>query len=116
LHLGIFSALPADSSSRQTADHDRVARLEINDGFQRHVEIFEGFVERPRLFGRSRKPVQNKTLPGVILREALFHEADHDRIRNEPPRFHMLLGFEAERLAGLDGLAQHVARGNVQRP
>ena len=66
-------------------------------------------VERLGLRDRAREAVEDEALPGVRLLDALGDDADHDVVGDELARLHDGLGLEADRRAGRDGRAQHVA-------
>ena len=63
---------------------------------------------------RAREAVEQETVFAVILSNALFHHADDDVVTHQAARVHNLFGFQAQRRAGFDGGAQHIAGGNLR--
>src|SRR5690606_4176730 len=61
----------------------------------------------------AREAVEEEAARAIRRPQALLHERDDDLVRDELPRVHHLLRGGAERRAGLDGRAQHVAGGNL---
>ena len=61
----------------------------------------------------AREAVEQEAVAAVVGLDAFLDQAEDDVIRYQEPGIHDLLGFQAQRRAGADRGAQHVAGGNL---
>ena len=94
-----------DAAAAHPLDDRRVGDVDLKD----EVELDAGVLHRLGLDDRARKAVEEKAVRAVGLRDPLADEAEDDLVADERARVHHLLRRLAERSAGLDGGAQHVA-------
>ena len=88
--------------------------LEGHVDFQHVVEVDASFLHGLGLGNGAREAVEQETVGAVVLGDAFLHQVDDQVVADQTARVHDLLGFDAQRGAGLDGGAQHVARGNLR--
>ena len=62
----------------------------------------------------AREAVEQEAVGAIGLRDALLDQADDDVVADQAASVHHLLGGQAERRAGLDRGAQHVAGGDLR--
>src|SRR5690606_14553958 len=73
-----------------------------------------GALECVGLRNGARKTVKQVTIGAIRLFQAVLYEANDDVVRYQAACVHYLFGFQAERRAGFDSRAQHVAGGNLR--
>lgn len=73
-----------------------------------------GALERVGLRDGARETVEQVAVGAIGLGQAIAHQADDQVVRDQAARVHDLLGFQAQRRAGLDGGAQHVTGGYLR--
>ena len=78
------------------------------------LERDPGLLHRIGLGNGAGKAVEQVALGAVRLLQALGDQPDDDVVGHEAAGFHDLLRLQAERRAGLDGGAQHVAGGDLR--
>ena len=71
--------------------------------------VVQHLVERLRLRGRAREPVEDEAFLGVRLVDALGHDRIDDVVRDELAPVHDVLGLQPDRRTGLNRGAQHVS-------
>jgi hypothetical protein len=81
---------------------------------QHHVQLDAGGLHGVGLRQGAREAVEQEAVGTVALRDAFLDQADDDVIADQAAAVHHLLGGQAQRRAGLDGGAQHVAGGNLR--
>ena len=92
----------------------------LDDGAVGHVdlehvvEVDAAVLERIGLGQGAGKAVEQEAGGAIGLGDPLLDQADDDVVAHQRAGVHHLLGREAERRAGLDGGAQHVAGGDLR--
>ena len=92
----------------------------IDDLAVRHVDLEHevdrdaGILHGIGLRNGAGEAVEHVTVLAIGLLEAILDQTDDDVVANQAAGIHDLLGLQAQRGAGLDGGAQHVAGGNLR--
>jgi hypothetical protein len=92
----------------------------LDDGVVGHVdlqhvvELDAGGLHGVGLRDGAREAVEQEAVGAVGLGDALLDQADDDVVADQRAGVHHLLGGQAQRRAGLDGGAQHVAGGDLR--
>src|SRR5262249_48748694 len=86
-----------------------LVHLELDHGIEREALLLEQAVERVGLRHRAREAVKDEALARIGLVDPVGHDADHDLVGHQLAAGHDLLGAPADRRAGIDRGAQHVA-------
>ena len=82
--------------------------------FDHVVELDAGGLHGVGLRNGAWEAVEQKALGAIGLGDALLDQADDDVVADQAAGVHHLLGLHAQRRAGLDGGAQHVAGGDLR--
>ena len=98
------------AAARHALDDLGVRDADLEDEVDRHAGGAQGL----GLGDRAGEAVEEGAVRAVGLGEALLDETDDDVVGHELALVHHGLGGEAERRAGLDGGAKHVARRNLR--
>jgi len=91
-------------------DDLRVGHIDIDH----RIDVDPGRLHGIGLRDGPGETVKQKAFFAVGLFDAFLHQADDHVVRHKPPRIHDGFGLFAELGSGLDGGAQHVARGNLR--
>src|SRR5258708_11100 len=103
----------ADEPAGEAAEQLLEVDLEVEDAVEPAAEVVHHVVEGHGLGDRAREAVDDETPLRVRLPEAVGDHRDHDLVRDVVARGQDGLGLLAERGAGRDLGAEHVAGGDV---
>src|SRR3954451_1446259 len=106
-------AVGADAPDGQPPHDVVLGHVDEERGGEAAVDLLQRGVERLGLLVRAWEAVEEEAVLGVGLGEPVEDHADDDLVGDQVAAVHVLLGLLAEVRAVLDGLAQHVARGDV---
>ena len=97
---------------------NRMPKIEVHEHhrLERRAECLEHLLQRFGLGDVARKAVQDETLGGVRLADALANHAEHRGIVDQLARVHGGLGAQAQFRALGDRLAQQIAGGYLRDP
>ena len=108
--------LAADTTPSDPLEQLLEAQVEHRHRGDAAAQLGQRGVERLGLGERARKAVQDEPALGVGLRQPLADHADDDVVGHEVAAGHDLLGHQPQLGAVPNGLAQHVAGGDVGEP
>ena len=92
----------------------------LDDGVKWHVnfkhviKLHLSLAHGVSLGNSARKTVKQKALAAIGLGNSLFDQANDDVVTDQAAAVHDLFGGHAQRCAGFDRRAQHVARGDLR--
>ena len=112
IELDVIGAAGGDvhATTAHAGDDLAVRHVDFEHVVDRHAGILHGLGLR----NGARETVEHVAALAVGFLEAILDQADDDVVADQAAGIHDLLGFEAQRRAGLDGGAQHVAGGNLR--
>jgi hypothetical protein len=90
--------------------------LEFNHRIQPEATLSQQAIERLGLRNRAREPVKHKAALGVRPIDPFGNDRNHHVVGNQFAAVHDALGAQADRGAGSDGRAQHVAGRQLNNP
>ena len=99
-----------DAAAAHALDDGGVGHVDL----EHDVELDAGGLHRVGLRDGAREAVEQEAVGAVGLGDALLDQADDDVVADQAAAVHHLLGRHAQRRAGLDGGAQHVAGGDLR--
>jgi hypothetical protein len=115
LDVVVVALLDADPPTAEPALDLLVRDVEEQHRGDPPPQLGQLLVERLRLRGRPREPVEDEAVAGVVLLEALAHHRHDHVVGNEITGVHVALRLPAELRAVGDVLAQHVPRPDVRK-
>ncbi len=98
----------------QTIDQQFLVDFQLDRQVHRLADPVEQHVERVGLSQIARIAVEDETIDGIALLEAIFEHAEHDLVRDQIAGRHDRLGLQSQRRARRHRGAQQLAGGDVR--